>query len=74
VGVVVGPVVGRVGPTSAVVLMEVDRRGHVEVVLVDTLTARAHKVRKRLPGQCPRTFEFKHLAPGRRYLIRLRGV
>lgn len=88
--VVVGPVIGRVGPTSAVVLLEVDEMrtalAHAEerpsvdvgVRLIDTLSGRRHDISggvwTGVSGSGPRVFEFETLAPGRRYALRLLGV
>ncbi|CAN0355202.1 unnamed protein product, partial [Ectocarpus sp. 13 AM-2016] len=86
VRVLVGPVIGRVGPTSAVVLVEVGTKCPVAA----QKTAAAARQRReltdadrtppeddvgvRLPGIGPRVFEFEGLTPGRRYTLRLLGV
>lgn len=88
--VIMGPVVGRVGPSSAVVLVEVDIASAraaevgsavldtVGVQLTDALSGRRHEVNGGLwvgePGSGPRVFEFETLTPGRRYALRLMGV
>lgn len=81
--VIVGPVVGRVSPTSAVVLVEVGEISQtpgsaVGVALIDTLSGQRFEITGGVEtgsnSNCPRVFEFEGLTPGRRYVVRLVGV
>lgn len=81
--VIVGPVIGRVSSTSAVVLVEVGECSQapgsaVGVALLDTLSGQRFDitggVKTGKNSNCPRVFEFEGLTPGRRYVVRLVGV
>jgi hypothetical protein len=71
VTVTVGPVIGRVGPTSAIVLLEAAQDAHVELLCVDQVTgveySHAQLVRRRTPAY----FSFDDLVPNRSYDIRI---
>ena len=64
-----GPVIGKVSATSAVVMLEVATRGLVRCVLTDSLTLEQHAVVRVMPARRPATFVFTTLLPGRRYEV-----
>jgi hypothetical protein len=64
-----GPVVGRVTPHSAVILLEVDVRCQVRCVLVDVTTNERHEVAKDVVPYVPATFLMDGLRPDRRYAV-----
>jgi hypothetical protein len=74
VRVVVGPVIGTVTATSAVVLVEVDSSAPVAVVLTDTLSGAQVRQLRLLPKSRPYAFGFEGLEPARHYSLRLEGV
>lgn len=82
--VTVGPVVGRVSPTSAVILLECRDEvsssawSSVGIALLDTLSGQRFEmtggVETSEDNDGPRVFEFEGLTPGRRYMVKLVGV
>lgn len=74
VRVVVGPVIGTVTATSAVVLVEVDSSAPVAAVLTDTLSGAQVRQLRLLPKSRPYAFGFEGLEPARHYSLRLEGV
>jgi len=71
VHVVVGPVIGRVTSTSAVVLMETSSDCHVELLCVDQVTGVQFTSAKFMTRSKPCYFTFDQLSPGRCYDVRL---
>jgi len=71
VHVVVGPVIGRVTATSAVVLLETSNDCHVELLCVDQVTGVQFTSAKFLTRSKPAYFTFDQLTPGRSYDVRL---
>lgn len=79
----VGPVIGRVSSTSAVLLVEADaicpqQLARVGVLLLDTLSGQRFLMRGGVPSGDgdggPRVFEFEGLTPGRHYVVRIVSV
>jgi hypothetical protein len=64
-----GPVVGRVTPHSAVVLLEVDARCRVRLSLVEPFTGEGVVVENDCVPYVPAVFHFDLLRPDRRYLL-----
>ena len=60
----------QVSGTTAVVMVEVERRAVVTCVLVDELTQRTIRSMRRVPGRRPATFLMTNLEPEHRYAVR----
>lgn len=71
VHVVVGPVIGRVTSTSAVVLLETSNDCHVELLCVDQISGVQFTNAKFMIHAKPTLFTFDQLTPGRCYDVRL---
>ncbi len=64
-----GPVVGRVTPHAAVLLLEVDARCRVRLSLVEPFTGETSVVEHDCVPFVPAVFHFELLRPDRRYLV-----
>lgn len=71
VGVTVGPVIGRVMPCSAQVLLEAVHDCHVELLCVDQVTGVEYASSRLLRAHRPLVFSFDGLVPGRPYDVYL---
>ncbi len=69
-----GPVVGRVTSTSAIVLLEVEKPGLVTCVLTDVLTRKKFTFMQPLRPRRPHAFTCTGLVPERRYHIHFVGI
>ena len=69
--VAVGPVIGRLSPTSASVLMEFTNDGYAELRCVDQLSGVAHCCQRRVFARQPMVFLFDNLSPNRGYDVYL---
>ena len=67
VSVTVGPVVGRIMPRSASVLLESLHDAHVELLCIDQVTGVEYSCSRMLRGSRPHVFSFEKLVPGRAY-------
>ena len=68
----VGPIIGKVTSTTAVVLLEVEDSAIVTMVMTDILSRQTFRFSQRLQGRKPKSFVAKGLRPERRYLIHLK--
>ena len=66
---VLGPVVGKVTATSAVVLVEVAAAAVVTCVFTDAVTQHSVRLRKRLPAGRPCGYLMQRLLPQTRYEV-----
>jgi hypothetical protein len=74
VKITVGPVIGLVTSTSAIVLLEVDMSRPITCVLTDTFDpSSTHTLTKCLPANAPRVFNFCGLRAERTYKVRFSG-
>ena len=71
VNVTIGPIVGRVTSTSAIILLEAAEDCHVELLCVDQLTGILYTNSKLMKRNRPTIFTFNQLSPGRAYDVRL---
>ena len=71
---VLGPVVGQVTESSAIILLEVDRAATCGLTLRDALTGEEIHARCAAPANRPVSMVLKPLRPARRYRIYLDGV
>ena len=69
-----GPVIGKVTSTTAVVLLEVEQSAIVTMVMTDILSRQTFRFSQRLQGRKPKSFVAKGLRPERRYLIHFEGI
>ena len=69
-----GPVVGRVTDTTAVIMLEVEEPAVVTCVLTDVLTRAVFKFVQVLPGRRPKAFLASGLVPERRYAVHFIGI
>ncbi len=69
--VTIGPVIGRVTPTSAVVLLETAADCHLELLCVDQVSGVQYTNAKLMTKNRPTLFTFDQLVPGRAYDVRL---
>lgn len=72
--ILLGPIVGLVTSTTAIVLLEVDRPCRVACTLTDVLSGQSFVVTIPLRARRPGTFSFKDLPQGRRYAITFIGA
>jgi len=72
--VVLGPIVGRVTPHSAITLLQLDADGLVSVVLRDVLTGYSVSRTQMMQQDVPEAFLFCKLKPGRQYILLVNGV
>ena len=72
--VLVGPVVGTVTATTAMVLLEVSHRATVTCVAVDPISMHRCQATVRLPARRPATFLLEHLHPETVYELRFEGI
>jgi hypothetical protein len=70
----VGPIVGKVTSTTAVVLLEVERAAIITCVLTDVLSRQVLRFPQNMPGRRPKAFVATGLRPERRYLIHFEGI
>ena len=70
----VGPIIGKVTSTTAVVLLEVEDSAIVTMVMTDILSRQTFRFSQRLQGRKPKSFVAKGLRPERRYLIHFEGI
>ena len=71
---VLGPVVGQVTESSAIILLEIDRAATCELTLRDALTGEEIRARCAAPANRPFSLVLKPLRSARRYRIYLEGV
>lgn len=64
-----GPVIGKVTSSSAVILFEVSTRSVVKCTLTDCVTLQSHSQTRMMPGRRPATFHFNALLPQHRYEV-----
>ena len=69
-----GPIIGRVTATTAVILLEVELPAVVTCILTDILTRKTYKFVNTMPGRRPKAFVAKGLMPERRYAIHFNGI
>jgi hypothetical protein len=74
VEVLVGPIVGKVTSSTAIVLLEVDVRAPVCAVLTDSVTHQQHRVLLDMPARRPIPFVFQQLLPDHHYRLHVEGV
>jgi hypothetical protein len=74
VEVLVGPIVGKVTSSTAIVLLEVDVRAPVCAVLTDSVTHQQSRVLLDMPARRPIPFVFQQLLPDHHYRLHVEGV
>ena len=72
--ILLGPVVGTVTSTTAIVLLEIDRAGPITCSIMNVTTSERRMVTRFCPKERPRSFFIQDLKPGTRYAIRFDGV
>ena len=72
--ILLGPVVGTVTSTTAIVLLEIDRAGPITCSIMNVTTSERRMVTRFCPKERPRSFFIQDLEPGTRYAIRFDGV
>eukprot|EP00941_MAST-03F_sp_MAST-3F-sp1_P003426 g3426.t1 len=70
----VGPVVGKCTPHSAIILVEIDRTSVISITLSDTRSKKVFTELKLIQGRKPTVILFKHLEAGRQYQLIVEGV
>jgi hypothetical protein len=70
----VGPVIGRVTQTTAIVLAETEGGGAVQCTVCDGITGQERSLLRVLPCRRPFSFFFEGLLPGRYYTVRIKGA
>ena len=68
-----GPIIGRVTPHAAVILLQTDRAGSITAVLYDILSGNTAARTHCLSSHRPQAFLFTQLRPGRQYLLSVSG-
>ena len=69
-----GPIVGRVTSTTAVIMLEVEMPAVITCILTDLLTRKTYKFVNTMPGRRPKAFVASGLLPERRYAIHFNGI
>lgn len=69
-----GPIIGRVTATTAVILLEVELPAVVTCILTDVLTRKTFKFVNTMPGRRPKAFVARGLMPERKYSIHFNGI
>lgn len=72
--VLLGPVVGFVDASSAVVLLEIDRSSDVICIITNPLTGEMRKVYQRFEEKTPSSFYLTHLRPEHYYQISFENI
>ena len=70
----IGPVIGKVTDTTAVIMLEVEEPAVVTCILTDVLTRAAFKFVQVMPARRPKAFVASGLLPERRYAIHFVGI
>ena len=72
--VLLGPVIGKVTETTAIIMIEMDCDAKISCTLTDIFSGRQHSASVEASGRRPCTLQFSGLDPGRRYRISLGRV
>jgi len=72
--VILGPVIGVVTSTTAIIMLEIDRSGPVTCVVMNVTTSERRLQTMHFPKNKPLSFHINDLKPGTRYSIRFDGV
>jgi hypothetical protein len=62
-----GPVIGQITPTSAIIILETFGEQYIELRCIDEITGVQHCSMKKTSARQPCVFTFENLAPNRAY-------
>lgn len=67
ISLVVGPIIGQITPTSAIIILETFGEQHIELRCIDEITGVQHCSMKKTTARGPCIFTFDNLAPNRAF-------
>lgn len=70
----VGPIIGKVTSTTAIIVLEVEEPAVITCVLTDILSREVYKFVQMMPARRPKAFVARDLRPERRYELYFNGI